>query len=74
MKTDNIYMTYRCKGCIRLITKLQVLAMQTTGKLCPCGSGNIIPTNITGLEWLLPRVWALVIAKLRGQLAPEPSA
>jgi DNA-directed RNA polymerase subunit RPC12/RpoP len=74
MKTDYIYMTYRCKGCTRLITKIQVLAMMTTGTLCPCGSGSITPCNISGTEWLLPRVWKLIWAAYRGQLAPEPES
>jgi len=72
MKTDGIFFTYRCKGCTRIVTKLQVIRMMTTGKLCPCGSGSIQPCNIAGLEWLLPRVWKLVWAVWRGQLAPEP--
>jgi len=72
MKSDGIFMTYRCKGCTRLITKLQVIAMMTTGKLCSCGSGSITPCNISGVEWLLPRVWKLAFAQWRGKLAPEP--
>ena len=72
MKTDNIFFTYRCKGCQRIVTKLQVLEMMTTGKLCPCGNGSILPCNIVGMEWLLPRVWKLVWAVWRGKLAPEP--
>jgi hypothetical protein len=72
MKTDGIFFTYRCQGCRSIVTKLQVLAMQKTGDLCPCGSGQIKPCNLVGLDWLLPRVWRLVYAVWRGQLAPEP--
>lgn len=74
MKTDNLFFTYRCEGCTRLVTKLQVLAMMKgkTGQLCSCGRGSITPCNIVGAEWLLPRVWKLTYAVLRGKLAPEP--
>lgn len=76
MKTDGLFYAYRCKSCQRIVTKLQVLAMMegTTGDLCPCGARQISPCNITGLDWLLPRVWKLILAVYRGKLAPEPAA
>ena len=72
MKTDNIYMVYRCKGCTRIVTKVQIIEMMTTGKLCPCASGQVTPCNLSGLDWLLPRVWKLVLWELLGYLAPSP--
>jgi hypothetical protein len=76
METDRIFDVYRCKGCTRIITKVQILEMMTTGKLCSCGSGQITPTDLAGLDWLLPRVWKLMYYRLAGKLAPppEPSA
>ena len=76
MKSDGLFYANRCLGCRRIVTKLQVLAMMegTTGDLCPCGARSISPCNITGLDWLLPRVWKLVYAVFSGKLAPEPEA
>ena len=76
MKTDNIFLAYRCKSCLRIVTKLQVLALMsgTSGHLCVCGGNQIAPCDIVGLDWLQPRVWKLAYAYLRGQLAPPPEA
>jgi hypothetical protein len=72
MVTDQIFDVYRCKGCTRIVTKLQILEMMKTGKLCPCGSGQITPCDLFGFDWLLPRVWKLVYYRLMGKLAPPP--
>lgn len=72
MKTDGIFYAYRCKSCQRIVTKHQVLDMQKTGELCPCGGRQISPCNIVGSDWIQPRVWKLAYAVWRGQLAPEP--
>lgn len=72
--TDHIFYAYRCKGCNRIVTKLQVLDMMNgkTGRLCSCGGNSISPCDIAGFEWFLPRVWKLVAYKLVGKLAPPP--
>ena len=70
--TDHIYYFYRCKGCTRILTKLQIIAMMKTGNLCPCASGQITPCNPRGFDYLLPRVWKMVIWHLLGRLAPPP--
>ncbi len=73
MKSDGVFFTYRCIGCRRIVTKLQVLEMMRTGApMCPCGASSVSPCNIVGLEWLLPRVLKLVLAVWQGKLAPEP--
>lgn len=73
MKSDGIFFTYRCKGCLGIVTKLQVLEMMRTGApMCKCGASSVSPCNLVGLEWLLPRVLKLVYAVWKGQLAPEP--
>ena len=55
MKTDHIFMTYRCRQCQRVVTKLQVLSMMSgqTGRLCACGGSQIAPCDLAGLDWLL---------------------
>jgi len=73
MKSDGIFFTYRCKGCLRIVTKLQVLEMMRSGApMCTCGANSVSPCNISGLEWLLPRVLKLIFAIWRERLAPEP--
>ena len=75
MKTDHVFYAYRCRKCTRVITKLQVLAFmsgKTSGRLCPCGSGQLAPCDLAGTDWLLPRVWKLVLFYLLGRLAPPP--
>ena len=74
MKTDHVFYAYRCRKCTRIVTKLQVLD-KMGGKdvrLCPCGSGQIAPCDLAGADWLLPRVWKLVLYYLLGRLAPPP--
>ena len=76
MKTDHIFYTYRCRGCLRIVTKLQVLDLmngRSKGQLCACGGSAIMPCDLTGLDWLLPRVWKLALYYLRGRLAPPPA-
>lgn len=75
MQTDHIFYTYRCKSCQRIVTKLQVLRMMTgatKGRLCKCGGSQIAPCDLAGLDWLLPRVWKLVLYHFLGRLAPPP--
>lgn len=74
MKTDNIFYVYRCQGCRRVVTKLQVLDMMkgSTGSICVCGGSRISPCDLFGADWFQPRVWKLIYAHLRGQLAPPP--
>lgn len=72
--TDHIFYVYRCQGCRAVVTKLQVLEMMAgdTGRLCPCGSSRISPSDLFGLDWFQPRVWKLIYAYLRGRLLPPP--
>ena len=74
MKTDHVFNVYRCKSCTRVVTKLQVLAMMTgkVPRLCACGGSQINPSDLVGADWLLPRVWKLVLYYLLGRLAPPP--
>ena len=74
METDHIYYAYSCKGCKRVVTKLQVLAMMRgdAARICSCGGGQISPCDISGTDWLLPRVWKLALYKILGKLAPPP--
>jgi hypothetical protein len=69
MKSDRLsYLLYRCQGCKRLLTRLEIIESwersESTGVrfsgICPCGSGKIGPTNAKLWEELfLPRVWKL---------------
>lgn len=75
MKSDYIFYTYRCKSCTRIVTKLQVLDLmsgKSKGGLCSCGGSQIAPSDLTGTDYLLPRVWKLVLHILTGRLAPPP--
>lgn len=51
------YDFYRCRKCLRLITKLEELSAFKTGKVCPCGSASYVPANMRWYDWFLPRVW-----------------
>ena len=71
MPSDRLtYLVYRCVGCHRLLTKLEIIEVWesqeaagiTTGSkgICPCGSGKVSPTNAALWEEIfLPRVWRL---------------
>src|SRR5947207_4395614 len=75
--TDRLHYCYRCKGCARLITKLEVLEARAAGRvnLCPCGGRTISPTNATWWQELtLPRLWKLIIAIKFHLIAPAPEA
>lgn len=67
------YLVYRCTGCGRLLTCLEIVATWeksereglTQNGICPCGSGHIRPTNPKlWEEILLPRVWNLAYQKV----------
>jgi len=60
------YLLYRCFSCGRLITKYEMLAgweaaeksQEDRKGVCPCGAGQVRPTNAKlWEELLLPRVW-----------------
>lgn len=71
--TDGIYHFNRCRKCMTLLTKLQIVKSFTTGiPPCACGSGMFGPTNPIGLEWVTPRVLRMVVYQLLGLLAPAP--
>lgn len=78
-KPDGIYPVNHCRGCGRLLTKLEILDV-FAGKrpipLCPCGKNSFSPANLRWYEWSYPRVWKLAVAQLRGTLPPsdEPLA
>lgn len=41
------YLFYRCRGCQKILTKLDIKAAG-----CKCGFGQMSPTNLTFLEEL----------------------
>jgi len=62
------YLLYRCAGCKRLLTRLEIVAewerLERTKEpakgICPCGGSRISPANATLLEELTtPRLWKL---------------
>jgi hypothetical protein len=62
------YLVWRCYGCGRLITRLEIYARwkksegdnYSDNSTCPCGSGKIAPSNPKlWEEVLLPRIWKL---------------
>ena len=72
-ETDGVYYFNRCRRCMSLITKLEVLRVFAKGgELCSCGSMMFGPTNPIGLEWIKPSVLKMVVYKLAGKLAPPP--
>lgn len=70
------YLAFRCVGCGRLITKLELMDRWQKSELeglsdhsvCPCGSRQLRPTNPKLWEELfLPRVWKLWWREVRGK-------
>lgn len=74
-QTDRLHYVYRCKGCMGLITKLEILESryQQQVNLCACGGRTVSPTNAKWWEELLyPKLWKLIIAIYTKQIAPAP--
>lgn len=72
-ETDGLYYFNRCRRCMGLITKLQVLrAFEGRGEVCPCGSAMFGPTNPVGLEWFKLPVLKMIVWQLLGLLKPAP--
>ena len=77
------YLLYRCQGCRRIITKLQLISRWSAWEkagidskgVCKCGSGRLSPTNASVWEELTsPAIWKLwllevVLPKLRRKAA-----
>ena len=73
MESDGLYYFNRCRKCMGLITKLELIAaFRGTGDVCACGSAMFGPTNPIGLEWLRPKTLRMILAKTLGRLAPPP--
>ena len=74
MATDGIYYFNRCRRCLTLLTKLQILkGFERGGEMCACGGAMFGPTNPLWYEWLLPRVLKMVVYQLLGKLEPAPA-
>jgi hypothetical protein len=74
-ESDGLYYFNRCRRCMGLITKLEVLhAFQTGGDVCKCGSAMFGPTNPVGTEWLSPKALKMILYKILGRLAPAPES
>lgn len=70
-----IFLTNRCKGCGRAITKLEVIhAFEHEHNVCPCGSNSFKSTNFKWWEaLLLVRSWRCYRAWRRGEISGNPS-
>ena len=74
-ETDGIYYFNRCRRCMGLITKLEILhAFKTGADACKCGSAMFGPTNPIGWEWVSLRMLKMVVWQLLGLLAPAPES
>lgn len=72
------YDFYRCRGCGRLITRLEMNlhlrgfeypegpTSRADGQPCPCGARRFSPCNVRWWHFLLPRVWRFLRMRRRG--------
>ena len=58
---------YRCHECGYLITAIEMaVAINVTGRPCPCGARMFSPANVRWYHWFLPRVLYFAYQRLRG--------
>lgn len=57
---------YRCRGCGRLLTRLDELRAFRTGDLCTCGHLKYSPAWPRWSEWLKPRILLYCLRKWQG--------